>query len=51
MDLEWNSDSTGKIHIGCDTIDIEKPYYRDSIDLFETDIISAYKFIKEISNE
>lgn len=51
MDLEWNGDSTGRIHVGCDTIDIEKPYYRDSIDLFETDIISAYKFIKEISNE
>ncbi len=51
MDLEWNGDSTGRIHVGCDTIDIEKPYYRDSIDLFDTDIISAYKFIKEISNE
>ena len=38
------------MHIGCDSGAIEKPEYRDSLDIFDTDVISAYKFIKEIMN-
>ena len=50
IDLAWSGDSDGSMHIGCDSGAIEKPEYRDSLDIFDTDVISAYKFIKEIMN-
>jgi len=34
------------MHIGCDSGAIEKPEYRDSLDIFDTDVISAYKIYK-----
>jgi len=50
IDLAWSGDSDGSMHIGCDPGAIDKPEYRDSLDIFDTDVISAYKFIKEIMN-
>ena len=50
LDFKWNENGEGSLHIGCDPDSIDKPEYSDSIDLFDTDIISAYKFMKKIMN-
>ena len=50
IDLKWQDQEDGELHIGCDPGKIEKPEYTDSIDLFDTDVISAYKFVREIMN-
>ena len=51
LDFEWKENGEGILHIGCDTDDISKPEYSESIDLFDTDIISVYKFMKKIVKE
>lgn len=48
MELTWDGESTGGLHIGCDPDSIDKPEYSDSLDIFDTDIISAYKFVSDI---
>lgn len=53
MDFTWTQDEagdihTGGLHIGSDPGDIKKPEYSESIDPFDTDIISVYKFMKKI---
>lgn len=51
IDLAWEADAdhgAGNIHAGCDPDGIDRPEYSESIDLFDTDILSAYKFIKDI---
>ena len=50
LDFEWKENGDGHLHIGCDPDDISKPEYNESIDLFDTDIISVYKFMKKIVN-
>ena len=49
-EISKNENGEGSLHIGCDPDSIDKPEYSDSIDLFDTDIISAYKFMKKIMN-
>lgn len=48
IDIEWGGENPGNIHIGCDPGSIEIPQYTDSIDLLNTDVISAYTFVKKL---
>lgn len=50
LDFKWKENGEGSLHIGCDPGSIDKPEYSDSIDLFDTDMISVYKFMKKIMN-
>lgn len=48
MDIRW---ADGSIHIGCDLQEITRPEYDDSIDLFDTDILSSYSFVSKLKRQ